>query len=85
MTTAANAHADRKTLGHPYNTVVRFSPAEPREIVADASNGAEGGSGLAVVVDQSGGGVLCLVSDGGAFGGVPDARGRLVQIALSGS
>lgn len=64
---------------HPYNTVVKIGLDGSRTIIADDTTYATGSTDLALSPD---GGSLYMVTDGGLFGGVPDARGKLVRISL---
>lgn len=67
---------------HPYNTVVRITPAGIRTVVAGAGEGIAGATDAAWGTRPGDGRSLYVVSDGGAFGGNPQARGALVQLRL---
>jgi sugar lactone lactonase YvrE/uncharacterized membrane protein YphA (DoxX/SURF4 family) len=66
---------------HPYDTVIRITPNGERTTIADATTGAKGATALAFGrgVDSD---HLYMVTDGGAFGGIPNAAGTLVKLTL---
>jgi sugar lactone lactonase YvrE len=66
---------------HPYNTLVRITSDGQRTVVADHLQGMTGATDAAFATDDPR--RLFIVTDGGAFGGDPAARGTLVSLRLA--
>jgi sugar lactone lactonase YvrE len=76
------ANGDIYVTTHPYNTVVRITPAGEREIVADATTGVIGPATAAFGVEPGDEHNLYIGTDGGAFEGKSGASATLVRISL---
>jgi sugar lactone lactonase YvrE/uncharacterized membrane protein YphA (DoxX/SURF4 family) len=68
---------------HPHNTIVKITPDGRRIIIANAQHGVTGAADAAFGTRTGDEQTLYVATDGGAFGGDPEARGALVALNLN--